>query len=143
MFCNFFLKLLYLKKVPNYSHSNIIIYKKVFYIPICLKDVYRTIRWKLKEHSDLVKFAFKWGILFEVISREFRKNSCNTWLEIPCKLAFSKGFVFSEATPSTALREIFLEEIYNINGFTPAEDQVLIDAGANYGDSAIWWAQDF
>lgn len=105
--------------------------------------MYRTIRRKLNEHSDLVKFGFRHNILNEVISRKYRKNSYNTWLEIPRKLAFSKGFVFSEATPSTALREIFLEEIYNINGFTPAEDQVIIDVGANYGDSAIWWAKTF
>lgn len=105
--------------------------------------MYQTIRWKLEVHSELVKFGLKHNILSEVISREYRKNSYNTWLELPRKLAFSKGFVFSEGTPPKALREIFLEEIYNISGFTPAEDQVIIDVGANYGDSAIWWANTF
>jgi FkbM family methyltransferase len=59
------------------------------------------------------------------------------------RIANRKGFVFSENTPSGALREIFVEEIYNVGGFTPAFNQVVIDVGANYGDSAIWWAKTF
>jgi len=36
---------------------------------------------------------------------------------LPGQLAALKGFKFSENTPSTALREIFLEEIYNVDGY--------------------------
>ena len=33
--------------------------------------------------------------------------------------------------------------VYNVDGFTPNNGQVVIDAGANYGDSAIWWSKKF
>jgi FkbM family methyltransferase len=59
------------------------------------------------------------------------------------QLAVSKGFKFSENTPSGALREIFFEEIYNVDGFKPDSGQTVIDVGANYGDSSIWWAKTF
>lgn len=42
-----------------------------------------------------------------------------------------------------SLREIFTQGIYNIEGFTPAKGQVVLDVGANYGDSSIWWAKKF
>ena len=41
------------------------------------------------------------------------------------------------------MREIFLLGVYNVDGFTPNIGQVVIDAGANYGDSAIWWSKKF
>ena len=105
--------------------------------------MYRTIKWKLREHSDLVRFGFMHNLLTDFISKRYRKASYNTWLEIPYKHTISKGFVFSENTPANALREIFVEEIYNIKGFTPAYGEVVVDAGANYGDSAIWWSRTF
>ena len=42
-----------------------------------------------------------------------------------------------------SLREIFTQGIYNIEDFTPAKGQVILDVGANYGDSSIWWAKKF
>lgn len=97
----------------------------------------------MREHSDLVRFGVIHNLLTDFISKRYRKASYNTWLEIPYKHTISKGFVFSKNTPANALREIFVDEIYNVIGFTPAAEQVVVDVGANYGDSAIWWSRTF
>ena len=61
-----------------------------------------------------------------------------------CRFCFVAGYLFyPEHAPSLSLREIFTQGIYNIEGFTPAKGQVVLDVGANYGDSSIWWAKKF
>ena len=79
----------------------------------------------------------------EFLSRGYRKSTYEKWKELPLIKAVSDGFIFSERTPKGALREIFVEEIYNVKGFTPQKNQTVIDVGANYGDSAIWWSKKF
>lgn len=34
---------------------------------------------------------------------------------------------------------MFVDEAYKISGFLPSKDDVVIDIGANVGDSALWW----
>ena len=57
--------------------------------------------------------------------------------------ALSQGFSFTQNTPPLFLTEIFTVGIYNIEGFTPEKGQLVLDVGANYGDSAILWAKKF
>ena len=64
-------------------------------------------------------------------------------MEFPKIYAESLGFAFSDSTPGPSLREIFVDGIYNVASFTPERGQVVIDVGANYGDSAIWWSKKF
>ncbi len=79
----------------------------------------------------------------DLLSPTYRKSYYELWLKYPKEIAKSKGIYFSENTPTNALREIFLEGIYNVKGFTPRKNQVVVDVGANFGDSAIWWSKAF
>ena len=105
--------------------------------------MYEIVKWKFKEHSDLVRFDIKHNLIRDLLSRNYRKSYYEKWLEYPQYIVKSKGVVLSENTPPNALREIFSDGIYDVNGFTPEPNQVVIDVGANYGDSAIWWAKIF
>jgi len=98
----------------------------------------QTMKWKLLEHSDLVRYGVEHSLVKDFISYNYRKSQYKYWCELPGQLAALKGFKFSENTPSTALREIFLEEVYNVDGFKPETGQTVINVGANYGDSSIW-----
>ena len=62
---------------------------------------------------------------------------------MPVICAKELGCEFSKSTPSKFLREVFVEEIYKIPGFIPRQGDVVIDVGANYGDSSIWWSKVF
>ena len=46
-------------------------------------------------------------------------------------------FIFRE-NPGWGIREIFVEEIYNVDGSVPAKGDVVADIGAFYGDSSIY-----
>ena len=105
--------------------------------------MFKSIKWKIKEHSDFVKTGLNHNLFKDFLSRKYRKSMYKIWDGLPLRKALSDGFIFSQDTPSIALREIFMEEIYNVKGFTPEKDQVVIDVGANYGDSSIWWSKKF
>ena len=105
--------------------------------------MYGTMKWKMMQHSDFVKLGLNHNLIKEFLSRKYRKSTYEKWKELPSIKALSDGFVFSQDTPSGALREIFVEEIYNVKGFTPEKNQVVADVGANYGDSSIWWSKKF
>ena len=101
------------------------------------------IRWKLNEHSQLIKFSSGHNLFLDLFSKVYRKKSFERWLKIFVDSALSQGIYFTQNTPPLSVREIFTEGIYNIEGFTPAKGQVVLDVGANYGDSSIWWAKKF
>ena len=105
--------------------------------------MYGSMKWKLMQHSDFAKLGLNHNLFMEFLSRRYRKSTYEKWKELPLIKAVSDGFIFSERTPKGALREIFVEEIYNVKGFTPHKNQTVIDVGANYGDSAIWWSKKF
>ena len=105
--------------------------------------MYNSIQWKLKEHSDLVRYGVKHSILKDFLFHNYRKSQYEYWYELPRQLANLKGINFTENTPPDMLKEIFCDRIYDVEGFKPETDQIVIDVGANYGDSAIWWAKTF
>ena len=105
--------------------------------------IIRVLRWKLNEHSELSKFGYGHSIILDLFSTRYRKKSYENWIKTIVESATSQGCYFTERTPPELLREIFLLGIYNVEGFTPNGGQVVIDAGANYGDSAIWWSEKF
>lgn len=53
------------------------------------------------------------------------------------------GYKISPKSPSNMFDEVLLDKIYDIEGFTPKSNDVVLDIGAWYGDSAIWWAKTF
>lgn len=105
--------------------------------------MFGTIQWKFKEHSDLVGFGVNHSLIMDFVSSNYRKSYYENWIKISFNIAKLEGFKFSENTPPGALREIFTDRIYDIKEFTPERDQVVIDVGANYGDSSIWWSKKF
>ena len=105
--------------------------------------MFQDLSWKLKEHSELIEYGYKHNLLYDICLREYRERAFKNWLEFPLKHALAQGFKFSQNTPPGALREIFCESIYDVRGFTPGRGQWVVDVGANYGDTAIWWAKTF
>lgn len=105
--------------------------------------MFKTVKWKLKEHRDLLKFGINHSYIRDTVSKKYRRKYYNDWLELPEKFVRSQGFQFTKNTPVQSLREIFIDEIYNVRGFTPEKGQLVIDVGANYGDSSIWWSKTF
>lgn len=105
--------------------------------------MFRNLSWKLKEHSELIKYGYKHNLLYDIFLRKYRERAFKYWQEYPLKQVLSKGFRFSNNTPIGALREIFCEGIYEVRGFIPGRGQWVIDVGANYGDAAIWWAKTY
>lgn len=101
------------------------------------------LRWKFEEHSYLVNSGLKHSLILDFFSKKYRKESYERLMNIFVQSAISQGCVFSPNTPALALREIFFLRIYDVQGFLPEKDHVVLDVGANYGDSSIWWAKKF
>ena len=100
-----------------------------------------SLTWKFHEHKDLIKAGFEHNIFLDFLSTKYRKKSFELWDQLPIVMAKGLGCVFSPRTPIDSLREVFIEEIYNVEGFRPDKGDLVIDVGANYGDSAIWWSR--
>ena len=105
--------------------------------------MFNSIGWKLRQHSDLITCGVDHKFLLDLFSTDYKRNSFKMWNELPKIYANSLGFIFSDNTPATSLLEIFVQGIYDVASFTPEKGQVVIDVGANYGDSAIWWSKKF
>ena len=99
-----------------------------------------TIKWKMTQYGDLAKFGISHNTFHELFSKSYRKKMYETWMSLPFVAAEALGCRFSKRTPPMALREIFLENMYDVEGFVPSPGETVIDVGANYGDSAIWWS---
>jgi FkbM family methyltransferase len=91
----------------------------------------------------LVQFSSGHSLFLDFFSKDYRRKSFERWLNIFVESALKQGFSFTQNTPPLALKEIFTLGIYNIEGFTPEKGQLVLDVGANYGDSSIWWAKKF
>lgn len=105
--------------------------------------MFHYLSWKLKEHSELIEYGYKHNLLYDIFLRKYREQAFKNWLEFPLKHATSQGFKFSKNTPPGALKEVYFEGIYNVRDFLPEKNQLVVDVGANYGDTAIWWAKVF
>lgn len=99
------------------------------------------IMWKYKQHKSFIKNGLKHSVLKDLVSKGNRTKTFELWSELPRMVASSMGCEFTKDTPSVALNEIFVEEIYDIDGFVPAKNEIVYDVGASYGDSAIWWSK--
>ena len=77
-----------------------------------------------------MRFGIKHKLIRDLLSSNYRKSHYEKWLEYPQYVAKSREFAISKNTPPNALREIFSDGIYDVNGFTPEPNQVVIDVGA-------------
>lgn len=101
----------------------------------------KTLNWKLREHRQLRQMDVKHSLVRDALSRNYRAASFSRWNDIPKEIASEMGCVFSQRTPGHALREIFIERIYDMRGFVPHKGDTVVDVGASYGDSAIYWSR--
>ena len=99
------------------------------------------IRWKINQHKDFIRYGIKHSIIKDLLLKEYRNVSFESWSNLPKRVAKSMGCEFTQDTPGVALREVFVEKIYDVGGFVPKAGEVVCDIGANYGDSAIWWSK--
>ncbi|MFP3318445.1 MAG: FkbM family methyltransferase [Thermoplasmata archaeon] len=108
-----------------------------------------SIKWKIKEHKELnegfrmLKINNRHSYMKDILFRDYRKNMYKIWKDLPQKILNFEGIKISEKISAEVFREIFIEKIYFVNGFLPNENDVVIDIGAYYGDSALWWAKKF
>ena len=106
-------------------------------------ELFGSIRWKLDEFIILRKNGKRRNLFLEVLSRKYRKNTYEIYRILPLQIAESMGLKFSSEMNPMGLKEMFVDEAYKIPGFLPDKDDVVIDIGANVGDSALWWWVNF
>ncbi|MGC8725305.1 MAG: FkbM family methyltransferase [Thermoplasmata archaeon] len=103
----------------------------------------KSIKWKIREHKDLVTMGISHSYILDFLKKDYRLKLYKIWQNAPKDFAKNKGFVFSDDTPAGALREIYVNNIYEHRDFVPREGDVVIDVGAYYGDSSIYWAKKY
>ncbi|MDS0256807.1 FkbM family methyltransferase [Thermoplasmatales archaeon AK] len=101
------------------------------------------VRWKFFEHRILKLGGLDHSLPLDMVSKKYRKVKYKEYLDLPRKIADKENCRFSEETKSSSLFEVFVERIYDIEGYTPRNKDVVIDVGANVGDTTIWWAMKF
>ena len=77
----------------------------------------------------------------DFLSVYYREETYIIWVQLG-KISASKfGISFIENTPDNLFHEVYLRHIYDIPGFIPTKDEIIIDVGANVGDTSIYWAK--
>jgi FkbM family methyltransferase len=102
-----------------------------------------SIGWKLDEFTVLKKNGSKRNLFFEALFRKYRANTYKIYRSLPLKIAETMGLEFPNKMDPMSLKEMFVDEAYKVPGFLPDKDDVVIDVGANMGDSALWWWKNF
>lgn len=108
---------------------------------MALDRVITPISWKLEEHRELKSVGRNHNLFLDFLSGSYRQKAYREWLDYPLRYAELQGCKFTPDTPARTLKEIFVDGVYNVSGFVPSKGDVVADVGANYGDSAIWWAK--
>ena len=109
-------------------------------------DYYRFL-WKINKLIEYRKygyFSLTPGFLFkEFSSQRFRTNNYETYLMKNREMIFEEtktkfGIVFTDDTSVGALKEVFMERIYDrLSEFIPSKDDVVVDIGAQCGDFSL------
>ncbi len=101
------------------------------------------LKWKLKEHKELISYGYEHSLIKDLLNKGYRKMSYQKWHEYPKIKSEKEGCLFTNDTPIPSLKEVFVEGIYNFPDFVPKNGDVVLDVGASYGDTAIWYAKKF
>ena len=78
-----------------------------------------------------------------ILSKRYRSKKQNERKEYYRKKTQDLGYFSTANTPRTLFNEILFDKIYQVDGFEPKKGDTVIDIGAYFGDSAIWWAKEF
>jgi len=103
----------------------------------------KSIKWKIREHNDLVSMGISHSYILDFFKKDYRLEFYKIWQNAPKDYAKNMGFEFSDDTPAGALMEIYVNNIYDQKDFIPKEGDIVIDVGAYYGDSSIYWAKKY
>lgn len=84
-------------------------------------------------------------VLNDLFSYKNRKLNYSIWENSPKEIARHKfGILYTDDTPNRGLREVYLKEIYSkFYEFIPSNHDVVIDAGAQFGDFALLCAKGY
>lgn len=99
--------------------------------------------WKNRYFRDLgdiysrrISFSEK---IRDILSTEVKKSNFKEWSDFPKKIAREHyGIEFPHETPSLALQEVFMANIYfSFPEFIPEKGETVVDAGSQYGDYSL------
>ncbi len=99
--------------------------------------------WKISEYKLLNKYGIHRSLLKDFLSKNYRNESFRLWNSLGHLVAKKEGFLFHEDTEDGLLREVFINKIYEVRGFIPEKNDSVVDIGAAYGETAIYWAKKF
>jgi len=105
------------------------------------KSRFQALRWKFQEYKDLKIAGIKRSLIMDFLSVYYREETYKIWVQLGKMSASKFGISFIEDTPDNLLHEVYLRHIYDIPGFIPTKDEIIIDVGANVGDTSIYWAK--
>ena len=103
---------------------------------------------QLIRHARRIKEVYndagiKVSLLRYILSKRYRSEKKNERKEYWRKKTQDLGYFSTANTPGDLFNEVLLDKIYKVDGFEPKKGDAVIDIGAYYGDSAIWWAKEF
>jgi len=105
------------------------------------KSRFQALRWKFQEYKDLKIAGIKRSLIMDFLNVYYREETYKIWVQLGKMSASKFGISFIEDTPDNLLHEVYLRHIYDIPGFIPTKDEIIIDVGANVGDTSIYWAK--
>jgi FkbM family methyltransferase len=102
---------------------------------------FEKMQWKRNEHKNLKNYGYEHNVLKDLLSKDYKKKKYNEWFEYPKLVAESEGFKFSDDTPGGSLKEVYVDKIYDVKGFIPEYGDVVVDVGASFGDTSLYWGK--
>ena len=105
------------------------------------KSRFRALRWKFLEYKDLKMAGIRRSLTMDFLSVYYREETYKIWVQLGKMSASKFGISFIEDTPDNLLHEVYLRHIYDIPGFIPTKDEIIIDVGANVGGTSIYWVK--
>ncbi len=106
---------------------------------------YRLAKFKrhIKSAIDLRKIGLKYNIIKYIFQKDYRETFFQKRREYYRKKRNDLGYFSTETSPKDLFNEMLFDKVYDFKDFVPKKGDVVVDVGAYYGDSAIWWAKEF
>ena len=98
------------------------------------------IKKQFKIKKDAKKLGLSYSIPLVFISKNYGTNQQLKYWRLKAK---NIGYLMTENAPGNMFNEILVDKVYDVDQFKPKKDDIVVDIGAYYGDSAIWWAKEF
>ncbi len=98
---------------------------------------------QIKLIKDFKDIGIKVNLIMYVLKKGYRQRLKNERGEYYSRKAELIGYLSTDKTPQGLFNEVVFDKVYYFKGFLPKEDDIVVDIGAYYGDSAIWYAKEF